>query len=92
MNILFYTYWEISTENGGTERITANIADVLRKDYGHKCYSLYSRPLDPSFPRAPFDARFRLGFMRRRQTIADLSRFIHEKRIDVIVCNSDFAM
>lgn len=34
MNILFYTYWEISTENGGTERITANIADVLRKDYG----------------------------------------------------------
>ena len=42
MNICFYTAFEISPIQGGTERITYTIAKNLKDIYGWKCYSVFS--------------------------------------------------
>lgn len=45
MNICFYTSYEVSPTQGGTERITSTVARNLTEIYGCKCYSLYSTQL-----------------------------------------------
>lgn len=42
MNICFYTSYEVSPTQGGTERITSTVAKNLTGLYNCKCYSLYS--------------------------------------------------
>lgn len=42
MNICFYTSYEVSPTQGGTERITSTVAKNLTEIYGCKCYSLFS--------------------------------------------------
>ena len=90
MNILFYTAFEVSPEKGGTERITASVAETLQRDFGHKCFSMYSVPIDPKFRRAPFYARYKLGDSRVKKNRYDLHRFIKEKNIDVIINQGAF--
>lgn len=41
MNICFYTSFEVSPTQGGTERITFTVAKNLIEKYGWKCYSIY---------------------------------------------------
>lgn len=44
MNILFFTYGQVSPTVGGTERTTVSVATGLTKYFGHCCFSIYEVP------------------------------------------------
>lgn len=44
MNILFFTYGQVSPTAGGTERTTVSVATGLTKYFGHCCFSIYEVP------------------------------------------------
>lgn len=76
-NILFYTSFRVSEQQGGTERVTARISSGL-KQLGHHCFSAFGRDIDPALPRTEFD-----GVINIHQT--SLEDYIIEMRIDVVI-------
>lgn len=53
-NILFYTPFQVSERQGGTERVTARVSEGLRK-LGYRCYSAFSISVDSNLPLVEFD-------------------------------------
>ena len=87
MNILFYTYCEVSPQKGGIERITSTIASELSKSYEIACFSVYQIPIANTFARTSFVKSSCIGTRDLREKI---SSFIIENQIDVIINQSAF--
>lgn len=88
MNILFYTSWEVSPEQGGTERITYTLAAELQKTYNFKCFSIYNKPIRNPRKDTPF--------IESKQIISDsffeenLYQFIKKNKINIIINQGNF--
>lgn len=89
MNILFYTYYKVSSTKGGTERITITTASGLHELYRYNCYSAYS--IKEETPKEKcFVKEFCVGvgkneYSRLRQIIVDY-------KIDVVISQGDFGL
>ena len=89
MNVLFYTYCEVSPQKGGIERITSTIADELSKWYEIACYSIYQIPIATTFVRTSFVKSCCIGTRDLREKI---SSFVVENQIDVIINQNKFSL
>lgn len=83
MNILFYTVFEVSPMKGGTERITATISKGLNKNFGIKCFSTYSIPINTELEKTQFEAKQRIAFGNEFEK--ELYNFVKKYNIDIIV-------
>lgn len=83
MNILFFTAFQVSSQKGGTERITERVSKELRKQ-GHRCYSAFAEMIDSSFKLAEFDGCI--------CSVNDniLSKFLLDNEIDVVILQGAF--
>ena len=86
MNVLFYTYCEVSPQKGGVEHVTSIIAAELTKS-GISCYSIYQRPIANTFTRTTFVKSCCIGLENLKEKI---SSFIIENQIDIIINQSLF--
>lgn len=77
MNILFCTTYRVSEQKGGTERITARIAQALREK-GHRCFSAYKAEIAEGLPLAKWDGEL-------NATNQSLEDYILNHHIDVII-------
>lgn len=77
MNILFCTTYRVSEQKGGTERITARIAQALREK-GHRCFSAYKAEIAEGLPLAKWDGEL-------NATNQSLEDYILDHHIDVII-------
>ena len=77
MNILFCTTYRVSEQKGGTERITARIAQALREK-GHLCFSAYKAEIAEGLPLAKWDGEL-------NATNQSLEDYILDHHIDVII-------
>lgn len=77
MNILFCTTYRVSEQKGGTERITARIAQALREK-GHLCFSAYKAEIAEGLPLAKWDGEL-------NATNQSLEDYILDNHIDVII-------
>lgn len=77
MNILFCTTYRVSEQKGGTERITARIAQALREK-GHRCFSAYKTEIAEELPLAKWDGEL-------NATNQSLEDYILDNHIDVII-------
>ena len=77
MNILFCTTYRVSEQKGGTERITARIAQALREK-GHRCFSAFKSEIAEGLPLAKWDGEL-------NATNQSLEDYILEHHIDVII-------
>ena len=87
MNILFYTTYEIVPTIGGTERITNSVALELSKNYGHRCYSLFS------VSRASKDQSSEIfceSFQLSKHDVNTIANILHQYKIDVIINQGSF--
>ena len=87
MNILFYTYYKVSSTKGGTERTTISVASGLNKYCGCKCYSLYSVEADTAKEDC-FEEEIQWKSLGQK----GIARLIKEKHIDDIICQGVFGM
>ena len=88
MNICFYTGKEVSPLIGGTERITASVANGLTKFFGVKCFSIYSVPLPDVIEKNKFEGKFLLrdlGYSRQ-----ELVGFMKQNNIQVLINQGAF--
>ena len=77
MNILFCTSYRVSEQKGGTERITARIAQGLR-ERGHRCYAAYKAEIDPSLPLVKWDGEI-------NASTDSLENFILKYKIEIVI-------
>lgn len=77
MNILFCTTYRVSEQKGGTERITARIAQALREK-GHRCFSAYKAEIAEELPLAKWDGEL-------NATNQSLEDYILDHHIDVLI-------
>ena len=77
MNILFCTTYRVSEQKGGTERITARIAQALREK-GHRCFSAFKAEIAEGLPLAKWDGEL-------NATNQSLEDYILDHHIDVII-------
>lgn len=77
MNLLFYTSFKVSEQQGGTERVTARISNVLRQR-GYHCFSAYGWDIDDKLPVTEFD-----GVVNTHET--SLEQYVIEQSIDVVI-------
>lgn len=91
MNVCFYTSFEISPTDGGTERITHSVANSLSKDYGIKCYSLYYRISRSGTPcdKSVFMDSMKVDLYRGKKEIATV---LKKWSIDILICQGSFAL
>ena len=88
MNICFYTGKEVSPLIGGTERITASVANGLKKYFGVECYSIYSVPILDTVEKSEFEGKFLLGnpaLMKDK-----LVKFMKQNNIRVLINQGAF--
>ena len=60
MNILFCSFFDVSSTKGGTERITTTVSEGL-KEAGHKCFLLYFRDIESDSIKTDFEKRIRIN-------------------------------
>lgn len=90
MNILFYTFNEVSPTKGGTERITSTIAMQLQHIYGIQCYSIYTNPLPDEFEKTLFVATQQIVLDQTFEK--SLYEFIKKYDIDIIINQGYFEL
>lgn len=87
MNILFITTFEVDEQKGGVERVTASLSKILRKVYGHQCYSAYY------FSSTRDDGQF-TGFEGKKHLqnnkIKSFREIVELFNIDIIINQGDF--
>lgn len=83
MNVLFCTYYEVSPQAGGGERVAANLSIQLSRKYGINCYSLYEQAIDPLFLRVPFENRIK--YNPQIDDLEILISFVQANHIDIII-------
>lgn len=88
MNICFYTGKEVSPLIGGTERITASVANGLTKFFGVKCFSIYSVPLPDVIEKNKFEGKFLLRDLRYSRQ--ELVGFMKQNNIQVLINQGAF--
>lgn len=88
MNILFITWFDISPQKGGTERITWTISNALRKYYNYKCFCAYIMPAT-GFEQAFCDGRIKLD---EKKVVSQLHDYIVDNQINVIVNQGIFSI
>lgn len=77
MNLLFYTSFRVSEQQGGTERVTARISNGLRLR-GYHCFSAYGWDIDDKLPLTEFD-----GVVNTHS--ASLEQYVLDQHIDVVI-------
>lgn len=77
MNILFCTTYRVSEQKGGTERITARIAQALREK-GHLCFSAYKAEISEGLPLPKWEGEL-------NATNQSLEDYIIDHHIDVLI-------
>ena len=77
MNILFCTSYRVSEQKGGTERITARIAQGLRKQ-GHRCFSAYKEDIEKGMTLSEWDGEMNASF-------ESIEEFILDNQIDIVI-------
>lgn len=87
MNILFYTGFEVSPLQGGTERITSSVANSLIRNYGWKVFSVFSVSKGAEMPKTRFTESLRIDNKHFVERTID---FICRNDIDVIINQSSF--
>lgn len=88
MNILFYNNFEVSPTKGGTERITASLAEGLSKFEGVKCFSLYRIADKSGAALSIFEKKLHLiSLLKEKET---LRKFLIDNDIDIIVNQQAF--
>jgi glycosyltransferase involved in cell wall biosynthesis len=87
MNILFITRFQVAVEKGGTERITHVISSGLCKLYGYSCFSAYFRPLEYANGNFKGELHLKRGSLKQ-----DLTRYIDENNINVIITQGEFEL
>ena len=89
MNILFYTYYDVSPQKGGTERITSTIAMGLYKE-GINCFLAYDFDIDPNLERTYFDTRIKVGDLSKKTNANKFREFVLCNHIDIILVQGLF--
>lgn len=86
-NLLFYTTWRPLPTRGGIERATITTAHLL-KSCGHKVYSIHKEDSHGEIDGV-FNGEYSL---QPHNLIGQISDYIREKRIDVVIIQSAFGM
>ena len=86
MNILFFTREEVSPYKGGTERITHTRSGVLRKKYGHQCFSAYLMPALSTTILTEFDGKLHVN---RYAVGYCVKRFVEQNSIERIIIQGE---
>ena len=89
MNILFYSYFDVAPQKGGTERITASVSTGLRK-MGCRCFLVYDCDVDKTLTRIPFDGRMKVGRLTKTNNAERFKQFVIFNKINVIVIQGLF--
>lgn len=88
MNICFYTTFEVSPMQGGTERITFTVAKNLCELYGWKCYNIYLEKARTEFVPEVFDDIKQVEYPgKNRDQILEILR---NWKVDVLINQGAF--
>ena len=86
MKIAFITRFQVVETQGGTERITKSVADILSCQYGVECYSLYFNELSSQTAGA-FKEEKKIDNLNRGESI---KRILLEWKIDIVISQNEF--
>lgn len=87
-NILFYTFYKVSSTKGGTERTTISTATGLKEIYGCKCYSLYCVQAE-TLKEDCFEEEFHSEF---KNLPIIINKIIEKYKIDIVISQGDFSL
>ena len=90
MNVLFYTSYEVSPLKGGTERITATIAEELQNRYNINCFSIYSSSIQANFQRTHFVESQKIPQNESFESF--FQEFIQRNSIDIVINQGAFGL
>lgn len=90
MNILFCSFFDVSSTKGGTERITTTVSEGLKKA-GHKCFLLYFRDIESDSTKTDFEKRIRINKINTK-TKPQIKNFLIENDIDTLIIQGLFEM
>ncbi|MDE6410759.1 MAG: glycosyltransferase [Muribaculaceae bacterium] len=86
MKIAFITRFQVVETQGGTERITKRVANILSRQYGIECYSLYFNELSNQTIE-DFKEKRKIDNLNRDESIR---RILHEWEIDIVISQNEF--
>lgn len=90
MNILFYTFCELSPVKGGTERTTITTAHSLRRLMGAKCFAAHQMPQTGDMPHPDgFEAFYTID---RHKVEKQFAEIISKHGIDIIFNQGEFSL
>lgn len=88
MNILFCTFYDVSSTKGGTERITTTLAEGLKKE-GYKCFLLYFKDIESSATKTDFEKRIHITKTNTKNR-NNIKKFLIENNINTIIIQGLF--
>lgn len=86
MNIAFITRFQVVETQGGTERITKSVGDILSHKYGIKCFSLFFIGLSDDKTGIFEDEAIVNNFNREGSII----QFLQDWDIDIVISQNEF--
>lgn len=86
MKVAFITRFQVVGTQGGTERITQSVSDILSNKFGVECYSLYYNELSRN-KGGIFTGEAKIDNLNREESI---KRFILNWGIDIIISQNEF--
>ncbi len=86
MKVAFITRFQVVETQGGTERITKSVSEVLSRQYGVECYSLYFNQLTPN-KTGYFVLEEKIDNFNREESIR---RYLLEWGIDIVISQNEF--
>lgn len=89
MNILFFSRSEVSSQKGGTERITTTISNGLKCDFEYNCYSAFLYIAVPNRSLTQFDDKLHIN---RTNIVSQVRDFVLTYSIDCIVMQGEFTL
>ena len=89
MNVLFYTYFDVSPQKGGTERITSTISTELER-CGLNCFLAYDCDIDEGYKKTDFNGKIKIGNLKKQKNCDKLKKFIIKNDIDIVLVQGLF--
>lgn len=86
MKIAFITRFQVVETQGGTERITKSVANILSRQYGVECYSLYFNGLSCKTV-GTFKEEAQINNLNRTDSIKQI---LHDWEIDIVISQNEF--